>query len=113
MSDYLTLESERISSELAKGKCSDETKSALKSAPNSENITEKAKLYEKQGLCFVYASDFPNALKAYKLSKEAYEKVGLKEDSARLDGAIAGVEPLTRPIPEKSADSNDDSVMAN
>ena len=95
--DYIVLESEKIKSELAKGECSNETKTALQSASNSSDDIEKAKLYENQGLCFVYAGDFPNALKAYKLSQEAYNKAGLADDAARLGRAIEGVTAASMP----------------
>jgi len=94
------LKSDVINAELAKGKCSDQTIAKLGVASNSSDAATKAKLYENQGLCFVYSKQYEKAIKAYKLAKDAYIKAGLKDAADKLDGPIEGLEAITRPMPE-------------
>lgn len=101
------LKSGAIQSDLAKGECSSETTTRLEVASKSSDAAERAKLYENQGLCFVYAGNLTSALEAYKLSKDAYTAAGLPDDAARLNGAIEGVTAASAPIPDQKTDDTD------
>lgn len=94
------LNSDAVKSDLAKGECSDETTAQLKSASSSNDANERAKLYENQALCFVYADDLTSGLEAYKLAKDAYIEAGLNDEAEKLTGSIEGLEAITQPAPE-------------